>query len=470
MAWATKYKSLRFRLTFWNILAFLVVTFLTFFGFYIVTGKILSIHTDNLLKSHSVGVVNLITGNNIGMHSMLTREAFNREFAEIPGMLVVAMDNKGQIFNASVTLSKDATAFGDLFAKIYKERKPFFANKNIGGSQMRFLATPIIDGENLQGVILVAHPIDVISKSLESLIIVLGVTFIILIIPVSFGGYVLIKKAIEPIATMSAQLKKIGSQNLDERITNFGAGDELDELAQTFNLLLDRLHLAFTRERQFIGDVAHELKTPLSTIRTNAEITLSKPRTTTEYQKSLEEVLVDNNKLAATLKNVLDLAWAESQIKDSNKTINLSELIIDICDIALKLAMPKNISIKSRIAPEIFVNGKSDKLGQAILNLIDNAIKFTKNGGTIYLNLSTHNNQAVIQIKDNGMGIGEPDLSHIFERFYRGSKSKEILGSGLGLAITASIIHAHHGEIKVESKGGQGSKFLIYLPLMNKIK
>lgn len=447
-------------------MAFLVVTFLTFFGFYIMTGKILSIHTDNLLKSHSTGVVNLITGNSIGMHSMLTREAFNREFSEIPGMLVVAMDNKGQIFNVSVTLNKDAAVFGDLFAKVYKERKPYFANKNISGSQMRFLATPIIEGENLQGVILVAHPIDVIQKSLKSLVIVLAGTFLILILPVTLGGYLLIKRAIGPIVTMSENLKKIGFENLDERVEVPQINDEIQELALTFNLLLDRLHQAFIRERQFIGDVAHELKTPLSTIRTNAEITLSKPRTVAEYKKSLEEIIVDNNKLAATLKNVLDLAWAESQTAKPNEIIDLSEVLTELKDIATKLATPKNITIKSRISPNIQVFGKPDKLGQAILNLLDNSIKYTKNNGQIYLNLSVHNNQAIIQIKDNGAGIGESDLPRIFERFYRGSKTNKTLGSGLGLAISTSIIHAHHGEIAVKSDVGKGTVFTVSLPLI----
>lgn len=466
MAWATKYKSLRFRLTVWNIIAFLVVTFLAFFGFYIVTGKILSTHTDNLLKSHSAGVVNLITGNSIGMHSMLTREAFNREFAEIPGMLVVAMDDKGQIFNASVTLNRDATVFGDLFAKVYKERKPFFANKNISGSEMRFLATPIIDSDNLQGVILVAHPIDVISKSLDSLIIVLGVTFLILIIPVSLVGYILIKKAVGPIATISEKLKKIGFENLDERIIEPKTGDEIQELAQTFNLLLDRLHQAFTRERQFIGDVAHELKTPLATIKTTIEIIQSKPRSELQYQKTLNEVLLDINKLAMTLKNVLDLAWSESQNQKTFEIIDLSQMLFELKDIAIKLAMAKNIKVKSKIAPNINVLGKSGKLGQAILNLLDNAVKYSKNNGQIHLNLSIRNNQAVIQIKDNGMGIGESDLSHIFERFYRGIKINKTFGSGLGLAISDSIIKAHHGEIKVKSRTGQGSEFIIMLPLI----
>ena len=128
---------------------------------------------------------------------------------------------------------------------------------------MRFLATPIYDKDQLQGVILVAHPIDIIQKSLDSLLLVLGVSFLILIIPIfwedTFG-----KKAFGPVTTMSDKLKKISAENLDERIDNPKTEDELSELADTFNLLLDRLHQAFLRERQFIGDVAHELKTPLS--------------------------------------------------------------------------------------------------------------------------------------------------------------------------------------------------------------
>lgn len=461
-------KSLRFRLTLWNTLAFLLVTFLVFSGFYVVTRKILSTHTDNLLLSHSAGVVNLIGGNGIGMHSMLTQEAFTREFNEIPGMLVVAMDNKGQIFNASIIMNQNAAVFGDLFARVYKDRKQYFANENISGSWMRFLATPIVDKENnLQGVILVAHPIDVVQKSLDSLIIVLGITFIILIIPVSLGGSIMAKRAIEPVVTMSEKLNRIGSENLNERVANPETGDELEELTLTFNLLLDRLHQAFIRERQFIGDVAHELKTPLSIIRSSTEVTLSRPRSISEYKKSLQEILIDTNSLTTTLKNVLDLAWSESQHTDQiNETINLSQSLEELRDIAIKLASPKHILIKSKISPNILISGKSDKLGQAILNLIDNAIKFTPENGKVFLNLTTKGSFAKLQIKDTGIGINTSDLPHIFERFYRGSKSGKVLGSGLGLAISASIIHAHHGEIDVESNVGDGSVFIILLPLI----
>ena len=466
MEWATKYKGLRFQLTAWNIAAFLVVTFLAFSGFYIVTKQILSTHTDNLLISHSAGVINLVTGNTIGIHSMLTQEAFNREFSEIPGMLIVAMDNKGQIFNASATLNRSADVFEELFSRIYKEKKQFFANKNINGSQMRFLATPIYDKDQLQGVILVAHPIDIIQKSLDSLLLVLGVSFLILIIPIFLGGYFLVKKAFGPVTTMSDKLKKISAENLDERIDNPKTEDELSELADTFNLLLDRLHQAFLRERQFIGDVAHELKTPLSTIRTTIEIAQSKPRSISQYKQTLNEVLIDNNKLATTLNNILDLAWSESQTANINEIVNLSQIVVDLKDIAVKLAAPKHISVKSRIAPNIQVLGKSDKLGRAILNIIDNAIKFTPERGNVLLTLISNNDHAVLHIKDTGIGISQQDIPRVFDRFYRGARSNKTLGSGLGLAIAQSIIKTFHGQIEVESKVGQGTTFIVMLPLI----
>lgn len=467
MEWVTKYKSLRFRLTFWNILAFLLVTFLAFFGFYIVTGKILSIHTDNLLLAHSKGIVNLVENNGIELHSMLTQEAFVREFNEIPGMLMIAMDDKGQIFNASVMINRQTAVFNNLFSQIYKNHKQFFANEYINGSLMRFLATPIFDkNNNLQGVVLMAHPIDVIARSMDSLLVVLGIIFLVLIIPVSLGGYLLVKKAVEPIVAMSNKINKIGLDNLDERVSNPKSGDELEELAKTFNLLLDRLHQGFVREKQFIADVAHELKTPLTTIQSGVEIVLSKPRESLEYKQSLQEVLVDTNKLTITLKNILDLAWSESQTLDQNETINLSQTLEDLKDITSKMAIPKNILVKSRIVPNIFVLGKSDKLGRAILNILDNAIKFTPNSGSVSLSLSLRENMALIHIKDTGTGIKKSDLPHIFDRFYRGSKTEKTLGSGLGLAIAQSIIKAHHGKIEVESKIRQGTTFSISLPLI----
>ena len=255
---------------------------------------------------------------------------------------------------------------------------------------------------------------------------------------------------------MSDKLKKISAENLDERIDNPKTEDELSELADTFNLLLDRLHQAFLRERQFIGDVAHELKTPLSTIRTTIEIAQSKPRSTSQYKQTLNEVLIDNNKLATTLNNILDLAWSESQTANINEIVNLSQIVVDLKDIAVKLAAPSISLLKVGLHPifKFWVN--QTNWVEAILNIIDNAIKFTPERGNVLLTLSSINDRAVLHIKDTGTGINPLDINKVFDRFYRGARSNKTLGSGLGLAIAQSIIKAFHGQIEVESKVGQG--------------
>ncbi|MEK7565465.1 MAG: ATP-binding protein, partial [Patescibacteria group bacterium] len=272
--------------------------------------------------------------------------------------------------------------------------------------------------------------------------------------------------ALAPINDMSTKLKRISSENLDERIENPRTRDELEELAQTSNNLLNRLDQAFKRERQFIGDVAHELKTPLATLQSGAEIILSKKRNNEEYEKAFKESLVDIHRLSVTLKNILDLAWlGADNATITGEIFNLSAEVTELRDMITKIAIAKKIKINGVIADDIFVSGKKDKINRALLNILDNAIKYTPEKGTITLSLKKKNSQVLIEISDTGSGIAKEDLPHIFERFYRGGKTGKTFGSGLGLAIAQAAITSHHGEIKVTSKLGHGTTFTIILPL-----
>jgi len=242
--------------------------------------------------------------------------------------------------------------------------------------------------------------------------------------------------------------------------------DEIEELSATFNGLLDRLHNAFQRERQFIADVAHEVKTPLAAQRTNIEIALGRDRSKEEYRKALEESLIDNNQLSTTLKNILDLAWSEADaVRGQFKDFNLSEVVDDIKDLGTKMAVKKHISIEGVIGQGVIVSGKKDKLERALINLVDNAIKYTPEKGTVTIALQKGRGLAQFSIKDTGIGIAEKDLPHIFERFYRGSRTEKTFGSGLGLAIAQAIIKAHRGDIRAKSSIGHGSEFTVMLPL-----
>ena len=259
-------------------------------------------------------------------------------------------------------------------------------------------------------------------------------------------------------------MKEISSEHLDERVENPNSRDEIEKLVTTFNGLLDRLQGSFERERQFIGDVAHELKTPVATIKSGIELILSKERTKVEYKKELNETLTDVNKLSGNLKNILDLAWMGTENINSFKNkFNLSETVSELGEIATKLAREKSIKIQEEVDKNIFVHGSKDKITRAVLNVIDNAIKYTPKAGLVSISLHQKSDNAIIEIKDNGVGITEKELPHIFERFYRGSKTERILGSGLGLAIAQNIIKSHQGEIRVVSKVGKGTSVKITL-------
>lgn len=294
-----------------------------------------------------------------------------------------------------------------------------------------------------------------------------GVYFLsLLFITLALLGFTIIYKITKSLTYLSSRIRMISSKNLDERILGIESNDEIGELAQTFNQMIDRLNEAFKREQQFIADVAHELKTPLSTLRSEVEITLTHKRTNEEYEGTMKEILKDTNRLSSTLKNVLDLAWSETSLEQKKASIfDLSALMAELTDVAKKMALKKNIRIEESADQNIEILGYGEKLERALLNIVDNAIKYTPKNGKIIIVTSKNNTHAIIKIHDNGIGIAQNDLPNIFDRFYRGSSTDRVFGSGLGLAISKSIIVSHQGEIKVKSQVGGGSTFIITLPL-----
>lgn len=461
-----KTKSIRFRLTVWYSLSLVLAIIVIFASFYFVTSQALHTQTDNALANHSRKIVEVVTRADTNMHSGIAKEAFVEEFSNIPGMLVVIIDGSGTIISSSQTINPTNTVVRELFEKSSTSQESFYTDRTIGSQSLRFLMTPIMQNNSFAGVVIMGHPIDVIQESLDSLITTLGVIFAIFLIPAILGGYLNARAAISPVAAISEKLRQINAGNLDERVDNPKTGDEIEELSTTFNSLLDRLRGAFQRERQFIGDVAHEVKTPLAAQRTNIEIALAKDRSKEEYRKALEESLIDNNKLSSTLKNVLDLAWSEADsARVQFEQFNLSEVVEEIKDLGTKMALKKQIGVKGDVELNVTISGKKDKLERALLNLVDNAIKYTPEKGTVTISLQKYKGQAQFKVRDTGVGISEKDLPHVFERFYRGSKTDKTFGSGLGLAIAQAIISAHRGEIRAKSKVGKGSEFSVFLPL-----
>ena len=461
------YRSIKFRLTLWYTLAFLLAATIIFAGFFWLTGQVLFQQTDSSLISHGNKVVEVVAKQGRDMHEIFAQRAFIYEFSEIPGMLVIIMNPEGDIISSSLMNSFDRNSFAVMHRDAVSSRKYILTNTKLGNQSLRFYSSPVYANSQLLGVVLVGHPIDVIQSSLNKLSLALVATFLIMLLPTLLGGYFLAVRALRPLSAISDKLNKISSENLGERVDNPGTSDEIAHLATTFNKLLDRLNSAFKRERQFIADVTHELKTPFATQRSGLEVALQKDRSKDEYKKVIHEAIVDNHQLSATLQNILDLAWSEAdQVKSPKKTVNLSALVLDMKEIAVKMADAKHIRVKHQIQSDIFVSGREDKLGRAILNCLDNAVKYGRDNGRISLSLTKQRGKAVLVIQDTGIGIAETDLPHIFDRFYRGLKTHAHLGSGLGLAISKSITDLYHGKIKVESVLNKGTTVTISFPLV----
>lgn len=438
-------KSINFKIVLWFSAILVLATGIIFASFFTVTSSILYQEVDKELLLHSLSPT---------------------EFNNIPGMVVTVLDSNGGTKQSSISYDTPFVSYRYLFETAKKNSSVSYINQNIGITPMRFLVKPVIVDGKLAEVLLIAHPIQAIQNSINLLFTTLGVVFVVLMLPTIFGARWLAGKIIKPISDIADNMDNITSENLDKRLVSSNSKDEIEKLTTTFNNLLDRLQQSFTRERQFIGDVAHELKTPIATLKGGIELTLSKDRQKTEYKKTLSETIIDIDRITSLLHNILDLAWigADKNIS-KGKSFSLSDTLFELNEIAIKLGAQKQIEVKSNIQSNVMMFGDENKIMRAILNILDNAIKYTPKKKLIYISLHKSMNEAHIDIKDSGVGIPKSDLDHIFERFYRGSKTAKMLGSGLGLAISQGIINVHKGTIKIDSIVGKGTTVKITLPL-----
>lgn len=457
-------KSIRFKLTliYSSVIIFSIA--ILFAAFYWVTIKEFYDHTDIILRLHAEQLKNLVIGSGLQSPNINT-VPLSEQSQEAPGMLAFVTDETGKAIFSSQQI--DEPILTEIFQEYVRTRKETLLNQRVGSQIFRFILLPVNTGNTSQAVIM-GHPIDVIQQSLNSLYINLFLIFLSLIIPTILGGYFLAGSALRPIGEIADEMEKLSAENLKKKIRNPGTRDEVDTLATAFNRLIDRLDNALNRERQFIGDVAHEMKTPLATVRGAIDVSLSKPRTIEEYKSVLKSLRIDTDRLSQTLTNILDLAWSQTDASQSLlEPVSLTDIGRELLEIGQKLAYEKQIIIHSHIEENVIVQGKKDKLFRSLLNFVDNAIKYTGKKGKITINIKKNADMAVVTIKDAGVGIHPEDLPHIFDRFYRGKKSDKTLGSGLGLSIAHGIISSLGGRIEVSSNVGKGTTFRISLPLLS---
>jgi two-component system OmpR family sensor kinase len=293
----------------------------------------------------------------------------------------------------------------------------------------------------------------------------------IAILLASAGGYFLARKSLAPVAAMSAQAGRIGAANLHERLAVQNEKDELGHLAQSFNHLLDRLDQSFERQRCFMADASHELRTPVAILRGEAEVALSRAtRSPEEYRDSLTILHNEAQRLTHIVEDLFTLTRADAgQYPLELRSFYLDELLLDCAHSVRTLALAKHIALIADAPPELPLVGDEALLRRMILNLLDNAIKHTPAGGRVTLKCCSTGGEYALSITDTGTGIPFDLQPRIFERFFRADKARSRGennggGAGLGLSIARWIAEAHHGRLELTRSDATGSTFTAYLP------
>jgi heavy metal sensor kinase len=452
-------KTIKFRLTLWYVAVILVLLLVFATAAYVMLSREMYGNLDESLRER---VTELKGSLKSGDSSML--------FAGNVSELVRFYDSNNNLVQ-KLGPDIDLINIDGLVESALLGQSSFMTANTQGGQEVRLYAAPLAADSVNHFAIVVGRNLGEIQDILSKFGYTLGISALVIIVLVGVGGAFLASRTLKPVDRMTGTAQHISESDLSQRI-DVNSEDELGRLASTLNKMIERLEVAFKRQRQFTADASHEMRTPLAVIEAESTLALEKERTVAEYRKSLELISREVDYMSEIIGKLLFLARSDAgkeplKIED----VNLFELITQLGADMDVLAREKGLNFNLGTIENVTVQGDKVKLRQMLLNIISNAIKFTPKGGNISTTLIKQKDKAIVTVTDTGIGIAPDHLPLIFERFYRVDKarSRSEGGSGLGLAIANQIAQAHKGKIEAESEVGKGSTFRLILPIVNLI-
>ncbi len=349
-----------------------------------------------------------------------------------------------------------------------KSGSPLYEDSYLDGAHLRVLSVPLVAGERVIGTLQVGASLIVVDATRTNLLSTMVVISVLAVLLAGIGSWAVLGRALSPLESITETVDQINrADDLSRRIPyQDETDDEIGEMVVSFNQTLERLESLFTSQQRFLADVSHELRTPLTVIKGNVDLMR---RMKEADEESLSSIDQEAGRLTRLVGGLLMLAQAESgKLALNFAPVELDLLLTEVFTEMRVLASSK-VKVHLNDIDQVMVNGDRDRLKQVFLNLISNAIQYTPAGGEIFLSIRKLGDQARIIVRDTGPGIPAEDLPHIFDRFYRAEKSRtrsKTSGFGLGLSIAHWIVEHHGGQIKVESKEGEGTTFVIWLNIL----
>jgi len=456
-----KARSIRFRLTAWYGAVLLAGLILFGFGSWFAMRSSLYDSADHELRERIRGVKDFMNQEIAKLSPAEIVEEFGEHASLGPdGELYQVRDGTGKWLYRSSRLPIPATeVVGDRlrFLDITENGRPF----RVASGRVLVNGKPyIID---------IAISMHEMLESLDHFRELLFMLIPILVAGALGGGYWVSRKALGPVDEITRAARSISIQNLSDRLAVVQSGDELQRLSETVNGMLARLEISVSRMKQFTADASHELRAPVAVIRTTSELALRKDRSPEEYRNALREVLVESERTSQLVDSLLMLARADSGADHLTlRPMDVVACVREACEEGTKLAESRRIRLDYEIPSDaVKIQGDAPAVRRLFFSLIDNAIKYTHEGGHVRVGLHTQNGFVAGEVKDDGIGIAGDDLPRVFDRFWRADKarSREIGGAGLGLSIARWIAERHGGAIEVESAPDRGSTFRVKLPV-----
>lgn len=456
-------KTLAFRLTLWYAGIFAVSACVAFLLFYTLITSVFRERTDQELLSQAREYSTILSTR--GLEAVKNLALLEAQAAGVKKVFFRLLSSRGEVFSSSnMSYWQDIDLREAAIKQLLRDRKSVLETISIPNRRDRVRVAHVLIGN---GVILqIGQSMEADSRFIDAFKNIFLITMALLLSLAAGVGWFMARRAVSGVEAVTRTAQEISGGTLAKRVPVGTRGDEIDQLAATFNQMLGRIQALITEIKEMSDNIAHDLKSPITRIRGMAEVTLTTGKGIEEYENMAAGTVEECDRLLDMINTMLMITKTESGVHPLDyQQVDMPRLVRDACELMATVAEDRGLSLACETPETLPLVGDPRMIQRILANLLDNAIKYTPSGGSVKVSLSAiDDGEALVTVQDTGMGIPPEDLPHIFERFYRCDQSRSEPGTGLGLSLARALARAHHGDITLTSTLGQGSTFSLTLP------